>query len=92
MQAHSKEAMLDKHWLYWLHALDGFSVDDLHLADFPPTLLVHGKNDAVVEHAQQEHFARKIPHARVLELEDAGHAPHWHDGELIRGWIGKHVR
>ncbi|NBX02915.1 MAG: alpha/beta fold hydrolase [Alphaproteobacteria bacterium] len=91
MAGHDKDPVMQRNWLYWLHALDGFSVDELHLADFPPTLLVHGKNDAVVEHAQQAHFARKIPHGRVLTLEEAGHAPHWHDGEKIRGWIADHV-
>ena len=91
MAKHDKDNVMAKDWLRWLDSLDGFSCDGLYLADFPPTLLVHGKNDAVVEQAQQAHFAAAIPHSRVLTLDDCGHAPHWHNSEKLMSWMAVHV-
>ena len=91
MAAHDKEAVIAKDWLRWLDELENFSCEGLYLADFPPTLLIHGKGDAVVGHEQMERFAATIPHSRSLTLEDCGHAPHWHDHQRIGSWVASHV-
>jgi pimeloyl-[acyl-carrier protein] methyl ester esterase len=74
----------EKEWLYWLGVLRDFSCYDLYLADFPPTLLIHGDKDAVVYHEQSLLFKQAIPHAKLLTLQGCGHAPHWHDSEQIK--------
>jgi pimeloyl-[acyl-carrier protein] methyl ester esterase len=84
MSSHSKDAMLEKQWLHWLDMLDGFSCATLNYDGFPPTLLIHGEQDAVVSHEQQQCFARHIPSARIVSLPGAGHAPHWHNEVEIR--------
>jgi pimeloyl-[acyl-carrier protein] methyl ester esterase len=88
---HDKASVLEKDWLYWLDALDGFSFDGLSFAHFPPTLIIHGKKDAVVEHEQHAHFAQRIPAARVVSLDECGHAPHWHAADALREEIDRHV-
>jgi len=78
-------------WLHWLELLDGFSFDETHLADFPPTLLIHGDRDVVVELKQSRRLADAIPQARLMILEGCGHAPHWHDVEGVTETIRKHA-
>lgn len=38
-----------------------------------PTTIVHGTQDRVVPYANAAHLARRIPHATVITLQDAGH-------------------
>lgn len=78
-----KRKILEKNWLHWLDMLDGFSFDGINLADFPPTLLIHGDKDAVVSPEQSRRFSAAIPYAKLMIINDAGHAPHWHDGEMV---------
>ena len=88
----SKEDTQTRKWLYWLDALDGFSCEELNFSDFPPTLLINGTGDAVVEHAQQSQFASRILGAKSITVQGAGHAPHWHDSAQLQEWIKDHVR
>jgi pimeloyl-ACP methyl ester carboxylesterase len=88
LAAFDKEAMLAKNWLHWLDNLNGFSCDTLDFSGFPPTLLLHGAQDKVVAHEQSHEFAKRIAKATNILLPDAGHAPHWHDKEIIK----KHIR
>lgn len=88
---HDPQTVLAKDWLYWLDALEGFSCEGLSFDAFPPTLIIHGEKDAVVEHEQHAHFAQKLPVARVLSLSECGHAPHWHAADAVREEIGRHV-
>jgi pimeloyl-ACP methyl ester carboxylesterase len=41
-----------------------------------PTLLVWGKDDRLVPVVYADEFARRIPGARVITVDGAGHAPH----------------
>jgi pimeloyl-ACP methyl ester carboxylesterase len=86
-----KQAVMQRNWLYWLNALDGFSCDTLDMQAFPHTLLVYGQKDSVVAHEQHTHFAQRLPHADIISLPECGHAPHWHDGQVIAHWVSKHV-
>lgn len=77
-------AVLSRQWTYWFDRLGHFSCNALELSRLPPTLLVHGANDAVVAHAQSGRFLERLGQARLITLDSCGHAPHWHDEVLIR--------
>lgn len=68
-----------------------FSTDlrDLDLPADLPLLLIHGRHDEIIPAAGSEWLAAHIPGARLLILEDAGHAPLLGEparlAELIRG-------
>ena len=66
-------------WLNWLDVLEGFSCDRIDMSRLPPTLLLHGDNDAVVHHAQSQAFMEKLPQAKLVTFTQCGHAPHWHN-------------
>ncbi|MDE3060947.1 MAG: alpha/beta fold hydrolase [Pseudomonadota bacterium] len=87
LQAQDKTQVLAKDWLRWLDMLDGFSCGDLDFGRFPPTLLIHGDRDAVVAAGQAQHFADRLAQPTVALMENAGHAPHWHNGEAVRRLI-----
>jgi pimeloyl-[acyl-carrier protein] methyl ester esterase len=91
LEAHDKSQMLASDWLKWLTLLDGFSCEHLPFAHFPPTLLVHGEKDVVVDAKQAEFFAKAIRASRIDLWADCGHAPHWHDSDRLRQLIGVHV-
>lgn len=84
LEAIDKTQVLAQDWLAWLDVLHGFTCADLYLADFPPALLIHGQEDAVVYHEQSLMFKQAIPHAKLLTLPHCGHAPHWHNSEKIK--------
>lgn len=73
------DAQAAPHWRRWLELLGGHDCEELDFSGFPPTLLLHGTQDAVVGHNQAEIFARRIPQAHLISFEGCGHAPHWHD-------------
>lgn len=76
-RAHARQPQHD--WLPWLERLGAYDCDALDFSRLPPTLLLHGKNDAVVGYEQSERFAAELPDARLELWEGCGHAPHWHD-------------
>jgi len=88
LEKNDKKLALEKNWLFWLDALDGYSLHGEDLNYLPPTLLLHGDKDAVVAMEQSDLFARAIPQAKTVIFAGAGHAPHWHDTELVR----RHIR
>ncbi len=83
LEKQDRETLAQKPWLHWLDELNAFTCDSLHLADFPPTLLIHGNRDAVVYHEQSIAFQEAIPQAQLFTIEGCGHAPHWHNRALI---------
>lgn len=82
-----KEAVIAQNWLMWLDVLGRFSCESLYLDNAPPTLILHGKNDAVVYPAQAAALEKILPRVRVEMLPSCGHAPHWHDETGIRARI-----
>lgn len=91
LDQNDKAQTLDKDWLKWLYLLDDFSFAGLPLQDFPPTLILHGKNDVVVGHEQAGHFARHIPQAKTVYFDACGHAPHWHNAAEVTRLIREHI-
>ncbi|MCH2548031.1 MAG: alpha/beta hydrolase [Alphaproteobacteria bacterium] len=74
-------------WLFWFDELERFSCRDLKLSNFPPTTIVHGKNDAVIPYPNSLEFADKIKNSTLHSLENCGHAPHWHDTNFVKSII-----
>lgn len=91
MAEFSKDAVLAHDWMAWLSRLEGFSCEGLDFSGFPPTLIVQGGQDLVVEPGQAQRFAALIPKATLKLLPECGHAPHWHDRALVRQWIDEHA-
>ncbi len=75
-------------WLHWLDELGAFSCDTLDFKQFPPTTLIHAKDDQVVSIHQIKAFQRVLPRCELVVLEDGGHIPHLHDGELLKRVTG----
>ena len=91
MNGHNKLDMLQRDWLRWLEELNGFSCHTLDFSTFPPTLIIHGENDAVVSYEQHTQFSRAIPESRVVSFPGCGHAPHWHNAEAVKKAVAQHV-
>lgn len=87
----SKDAVLARNWLNWLSLIDGYSCEALNFSTFPPTLLVHGEKDKVVEPEQSVRFAKTIANAKLVTWPACGHAPHWHDAEGLMQLIKEHL-
>jgi len=83
MEMQDKSKVLEKEWLRWFFMLDDFAFDESPLADFPPTLLLHGDKDLVVDVAQSQHLAKAIPKSKRIVYKGCGHAPHWHDAKGV---------
>lgn len=77
-------------WLPWLDDLGGHEIAPETLASAPPTLIIHGMNDAIVSHAQGELLARAMPNAQLNSWADVGHAPHLHDAARLKAEISAH--
>lgn len=88
LQKYNPQENPSTNWLHWLDMLNGFSCNSLDFNNFPPTLLLHGKQDAVVAHNQVAEFEKHIPNAKNISFVGAGHAPHWHDIEAVK----RHIR
>ncbi len=92
LEKYNKQRILEKDWLHWLQMLDGFSCSELDFNNFPQTLIIHGAQDAVVDHSQAQEFIKVIAQAQHIILPEAGHAPHWHDAGFVRKQIGDFLR
>jgi pimeloyl-[acyl-carrier protein] methyl ester esterase len=88
---HDQKNVMEKNWGRWLEHLNDFSCNDLRFENFPPTLIIHGDQDAVVRYEQAQFFARHLPQYTLETLPGCGHAPHWHDTQKIQELIKKHV-
>jgi len=77
-------------WLPWLDELGRASLEGLDFSRVPPTLIVHGAEDAIVPVAQGEKLAALLPNATLRRWEGAGHAPHVHDLARLRAEIAAH--
>ncbi len=80
-------------WSAQAAASAGFDVFDRLEAIAAPTLVLHGTDDAVVDHRNAELLALRIPDARVEVFPGAGHLLFWEQPErfvsLVTGFLGK---
>ncbi|MBY0406517.1 MAG: alpha/beta hydrolase [Rickettsiales bacterium] len=91
LNAQDKTEVLNKNWGHWLEILQNYSCKELHTAETPPTILVHGNRDLVVFHEQSEQLMGILPAARLETLPGCGHAPHWHAPEHLKALIEHHA-
>ena len=74
-------------WLYWLEELGHFTCGEVNFEHFPPTLIIHGNNDAIVHAHQAISLRSSIPGSECIIIENCGHCPHLHDPERINTLI-----
>ncbi|MBX9725898.1 MAG: alpha/beta hydrolase, partial [Rickettsiales bacterium] len=88
--AHHPNVESVAHWLPWLENLAAYRLDVSALASAPPTLIIHGMNDAIVPLAQSEALAAALPSAQLNAWAEVGHAPHVHDAPRLMAEIAAH--
>lgn len=81
---HQHSSASVKRWLPWLDELSNFSCSKLNFELFPPTLLIHGAQDAIVRSKHAEAFAEKLPQVHLEIWDGCGHAPHLHNTARIK--------
>jgi pimeloyl-ACP methyl ester carboxylesterase len=88
----SHHAKVDEvaHWLPWLEDLAAHRLDIGALASAPPTLIIHGMNDAIVPFEQSEALVKRLPRAELMAWAEVGHAPHMHDSQRMIAEISAH--
>lgn len=74
-------------WLPWMDVLKNYSATQKNYTNLPPTLIVHGAEDAIVPHVQAGLLKDLLPSAEMLILEGCGHAPHLHAPDEVRSAI-----
>lgn len=74
-------------WKSWLKELAVFDCKSLAFKGFPPSLVIHGLQDAVTPFFQSQLFKENLPNCRLELVTQCGHAPHLHDPESVRQWI-----
>lgn len=79
-------------WHSWLDTLNDHSFIHSNYSSFPPTLVLHGKNDSIVSIRQSEMLAAQWPQVTLRIWEGSGHAPHLHDTEGVRAAMEHHAR
>lgn len=74
-------------WLGWLEVLGEYSCQDMLFNNVPSTLIIHGRNDTVVDVGQASVFLPFIKKSRIHIMEGCGHAPHLHDAGKVKALI-----
>lgn len=77
-------------WLPWFDDLGRTSLRDLDVSALPPTIVIHGTNDAIVPLAQSHALAQRAPQVTLSRWEGVAHAPHLHDASRLRSEIDQH--
>jgi pimeloyl-ACP methyl ester carboxylesterase len=76
----------DADWLRWIENAQ-FGMDDADFAEMPRTIIIHGKNDALVSMEQATLYHSRMPRARLEVLSECGHTPHLHAPDRIAAII-----
>ena len=87
---HHAEVENTSRWLPWLDALAASKLSITARASAPPTLIIHGMNDAIVPYAQGEFLAANLPNTQLNGWAGIGHAPHVHDAARVMREIAEH--
>lgn len=77
-----QDADHNQDWLRWIPNTK-FGFADTDATQMPPTLIIHGDQDALVPPEQAEKWYAHIPGSRLEMLEGCGHLPHWHDPQAV---------
>ena len=89
---HHPDAENTVRWLPWLDELGTTTFDVSTIGTDVPMLIIHGTNDAIVDHTQSETLAQYLPKAQLNSWSVVCHAPHLHDAERMRQEIASHRR
>lgn len=87
---HHEDVENTERWLPWLDALGLNDATSEPITKTPATLIIHGRNDDIVPHAQGEFLARYLPRTALSSWQDVGHAPHAHDAARMMDEIHAH--
>lgn len=74
-------------WLYWLDELENFSGNTLNFDNEPRTMMIHGREDTVVDVTQSSLFIPFFPGHHTEIIDRCGHAPHLHDEGRVKQLI-----
>ena len=72
-----------ENWKYWLKELKKFSCQKLDFSNIPETLIIHGRDDTIVDSTQTSLFLPLIGDLTLKILDNCGHAPHLHNEDLV---------
>lgn len=89
---HHPEVLNSDLWLPWMDELKIYSAADDDYTQLPPTLMIHGEQDAIIRYEQAVALHRAIPCAQFMSLPDCGHAPHLHNENMVRDAIENFIR
>lgn len=78
-------------WHPWLDKLNEQSFNEYYYKDIPQTLIIHGKNDAIVSIKQSEALAERLPQVTLRVWDEASHAVHLHDSAAVLEAIRTHA-
>ncbi|MEI7669201.1 MAG: hypothetical protein WCJ33_03870, partial [Pseudomonadota bacterium] len=70
--------------LFWLDKLGNNDFSESNFANFPETIIIHGKKDKVIYYKNAEKFMEKIPNAKLFLLEDSAHAIYLHANKITK--------
>ncbi len=87
---HHPEVENTARWLPWLEAMAAYKMDISRLEFLPPTLIIHGMNDAIIKLTQSEYIERYMADAQLNPWAETGHAPHLHDPSRVKAEIEEH--
>ncbi|MDB2414970.1 alpha/beta hydrolase [Rickettsiales bacterium] len=74
-------------WKYWLNELESFSCNFINFDNIPETLIIHGREDSIVDIAQTGVFIPLIKECQRVILDQCSHAPHLHDPKYVKELI-----
>jgi pimeloyl-ACP methyl ester carboxylesterase len=80
---HPKVLEVDQ-WLPWMDFLESHSAAARDYSALPPSLILHGTEDAIVPYPQSHLLQQALPNTVHHSWEGAGHALHLHDAPRLR--------
>lgn len=86
---HHPDVMNTQQWLPWMNFLRDYSSKDQNY-ELPPTLIIHGAQDAIVHVEQSYPLAEKLGAEHII-MDNAGHAPHLHDEQVVKSHITQFI-
>jgi len=89
--SHHPLVLQTEHWLPWMDVLRDYNGFDEDYGLLPPTLIVHGREDAIVPYRQSEFLHQHLPQSEHEGWEGCGHAPHLHDASRLQARIQRFV-
>lgn len=78
-----KSEQKEENWKRWLFELGEFSCKDIDFKDFPKTLIIHGRDDSIVDVTNTSLFLSLIKDCKVEVFDGCGHAPHIHSHDKV---------